>query len=55
MCSPSLSPSQGKFTQTLVLALVVGLIFLQVGDDQAGIQDRTGSLFFVVVQVRCGG
>jgi len=31
------------------LGVLMGLIFLQVGNDQRGIQDREGSLFFVAV------
>lgn len=45
---------KGKIGQSLVLSLIVGLIYLQVNDNLAGVQDRTGSLFFVVVQAVFG-
>eukprot|EP01087_Luapelamoeba_hula_P000440 TRINITY_DN1032_c0_g1_i1.p1 TRINITY_DN1032_c0_g1~~TRINITY_DN1032_c0_g1_i1.p1 ORF type:complete len:776 (-),score=126.55 TRINITY_DN1032_c0_g1_i1:171-2498(-) len=38
-----------RMMQTIVLSLMVGLVFLGVGDDQASIQDRLGALFFIVV------
>ncbi|PNW85044.1 hypothetical protein CHLRE_03g169300v5 [Chlamydomonas reinhardtii] len=41
---------RGKLAQTVFLSLVVGLIYLQVSDDLAGVQDRQGSLFFLVVE-----
>ncbi len=41
--------TKAKVIQTLVLALLVGLLYLRVGDDQASIQDREGALFFIVV------
>uniref|UniRef100_A0A1A8CEL0 ATP-binding cassette, sub-family G (WHITE), member 2a n=1 Tax=Nothobranchius kadleci TaxID=1051664 RepID=A0A1A8CEL0_NOTKA len=34
---------------TLFLALVVGALFFKVQEDQSGIQNRIGSLFFIVV------
>uniref|UniRef100_A0A669FBA6 ATP-binding cassette, sub-family G (WHITE), member 2a n=1 Tax=Oreochromis niloticus TaxID=8128 RepID=A0A669FBA6_ORENI len=34
---------------TVFLALVVGALFFNVQDDSSGIQNRTGALFFVVV------
>ncbi|XP_072232402.1 broad substrate specificity ATP-binding cassette transporter ABCG2 isoform X2 [Leuresthes tenuis] len=34
---------------TLFLALVVGALFFNVNDDQSGIQNRVGALFFIVV------
>lgn len=42
--------AKGKLAQTIFLSLVVGLIYLQVGSDLRGVQDRQGSLFFLVVQ-----
>ncbi|KXZ56662.1 hypothetical protein GPECTOR_1g597 [Gonium pectorale] len=42
--------AKGKLAQTIFLSVVVGLIFLRIGDDQRGVQDRQGSLFFLVVQ-----
>ncbi|KAG2442858.1 hypothetical protein HXX76_002937 [Chlamydomonas incerta] len=41
---------RGKLAQTIFLSLVVGLIYLQLSDDLAGVQDRQGSLFFLVVE-----
>lgn len=43
---------KGKAGQTLFLSLIVGLIYLRIKDDYRGVQDRQGSLFFVVVQAR---
>jgi ATP-binding cassette subfamily G (WHITE) protein 1 len=40
---------KGRFAQTIFLGVLMGLIFLQLGTDQRGIQDREGSLFFVAV------
>eukprot|EP00456_Euglypha_rotunda_P052471 TRINITY_DN4227_c1_g1_i14.p1 TRINITY_DN4227_c1_g1~~TRINITY_DN4227_c1_g1_i14.p1 ORF type:complete len:719 (+),score=105.36 TRINITY_DN4227_c1_g1_i14:239-2158(+) len=40
----------GRAAQTIILALIFGLIYLQLDDDQRGVQNRQGSLFFVVVQ-----
>ncbi|XP_078100385.1 broad substrate specificity ATP-binding cassette transporter ABCG2-like [Sander vitreus] len=43
---------QTSFAQiavTLFLALVVGAIFFDVQDDQSGIQNRMGALFFITV------
>jgi len=40
---------KGRFAQTLFLSILMGLIYLQLGTDQRGIQDREGSLFFVAV------
>jgi len=37
---------KGRFAQTLFLGVLMGLIYLQLGNDQRGIQDREGSLFF---------
>ena len=35
--------------QTLFLAFLVGLLFLQIGHDQSSLQDRNGSLFFICI------
>jgi len=40
---------RGRLAQTLFLSVVIGLIFLQLTNDQRGIQDREGSLFFIAV------
>lgn len=44
-----------RLMQTLFLALVVGFLYLRVGDDQRSIQDREGALFFIVVNQAMGG
>uniref|UniRef100_A0A669AXJ0 ATP-binding cassette, sub-family G (WHITE), member 2a n=1 Tax=Oreochromis niloticus TaxID=8128 RepID=A0A669AXJ0_ORENI len=41
--------SIAQVTVTVFLALVVGALFFNVQDDSSGIQNRTGALFFVVV------
>ncbi|XP_077444626.1 broad substrate specificity ATP-binding cassette transporter ABCG2 [Stigmatopora argus] len=41
--------SIAQLAVTLFLALVVGAIFFNVQDDQSGIQNRFGALFFIVV------
>ncbi|KJE97893.1 hypothetical protein CAOG_07972 [Capsaspora owczarzaki ATCC 30864] len=38
---------RARLGQTIFLGLLVGLIFLQISDDQASVQNRTGALFFV--------
>lgn len=43
---------RGKLAQTIFLSLIVGLIYLNITSDLRGVQDRQGSLFFLVVQVR---
>ena len=35
--------------QTIVLGLVIGLIYLNLGNGQASKQDRLGALFFILV------
>jgi ABC-type multidrug transport system ATPase subunit len=35
--------------QTIILAVLVGLIFLRLGYDQRDVQNRTGVLFFVMI------
>lgn len=41
--------SVAQLAVTLFLALVVGAIFFDVKDDQSGVQNRFGALFFIVV------
>lgn len=38
-----------RFVQTTILAVIVGLIFLQLGHSQVNVQDRAGVLFFVML------
>lgn len=45
---------KSKVAQTVCLALVVGLVFLRLGNDAKSVQDRQGSLFFIVVQAFFG-
>mmetsp|Transcript_26239 Transcript_26239/g.42976 ORF Transcript_26239/g.42976 Transcript_26239/m.42976 type:complete len:702 (-) Transcript_26239:333-2438(-) len=40
---------RARLGQTLFMALVAGLIYLSVSDNQVGIQNRNGALFFVTV------
>jgi len=40
-----------RLIQNIFLALLVGFLYLQIGDDQSSIQDREGSLFFVTIVV----
>ena len=40
--------------QTLFMALLVGTIYFQIGDDQGSIQDRVGSLFFMMTNQAFG-
>ena len=35
--------------QTMFFAILMGLIYLQLDNDQAGVQDRQGALFFLLV------
>jgi ATP-binding cassette, subfamily G (WHITE), member 2 len=37
-----------QLIQTVFIALLVGSIYFQIGDDQGSIQDRVGALFFVM-------
>lgn len=39
---------RAAFGQTLFMALLCGLIYLNLGNDQKSTQDRQGSLFFIV-------
>eukprot|EP00163_Fabomonas_tropica_P020214 TRINITY_DN3560_c0_g1_i4.p1 TRINITY_DN3560_c0_g1~~TRINITY_DN3560_c0_g1_i4.p1 ORF type:complete len:659 (+),score=111.51 TRINITY_DN3560_c0_g1_i4:69-2045(+) len=41
--------TKARLGQTLIFALIVGLVFLQVNDTQTGIQDRLGALFFITI------
>jgi len=38
-----------RFIQTIVLAVIVGLIFLRLGYTQVNVQDRAGVLFFIML------
>ncbi|CAK4617831.1 unnamed protein product [Aphanomyces euteiches] len=40
---------KARVGQTLFIALIVGLIYLQLDMDQAGIQSFSGAMFFVVI------
>ncbi|MEW5318451.1 MAG: hypothetical protein WDW38_009672 [Sanguina aurantia] len=40
---------KAKLAQTVFLSVIVALIFLHIKPDLAGVQDREGSLFFIVV------
>uniref|UniRef100_A0A7S3CZZ8 ABC transporter domain-containing protein n=1 Tax=Palpitomonas bilix TaxID=652834 RepID=A0A7S3CZZ8_9EUKA len=40
--------SKARLFQTVFQALLVGLIFLQTGNDSKGVQDRMGALFFIL-------
>ncbi|CEL98098.1 unnamed protein product [Vitrella brassicaformis CCMP3155] len=37
-----------RLGQTLILGLLVGLIFYQLGDGQRSVQDKNGGIFFIV-------
>jgi len=45
---------KGKLGQTIFLSLIVGLIYLNIASDARGVQDRQGSLFFIIVQTMFG-
>ena len=38
-----------RLGQTLFLGFLVGILYFDVDNNQAGIQDRQGALFFVIV------
>jgi len=40
---------QGRFATMLILSLLGGLVYLDVTDDQRGVQDRESSLFFFLI------
>jgi ATP-binding cassette subfamily G (WHITE) protein 1/ATP-binding cassette subfamily G (WHITE) protein 2 len=40
---------RASLAQSIVLSLLVGLVYLQISDDQQSVQDRQGALFFVTV------
>jgi ABC-type multidrug transport system permease subunit len=40
---------RASLAQSIVLSLLVGLVYLQINDDQQSVQDRQGALFFVTV------
>jgi len=37
-----------RLFQVVVLSVLVGLLYLRVGDDQASVQDREGALYFIM-------
>lgn len=41
--------TKGKLGQTIFFGILVGLIYLRTGNDLESVQDRQGSLFFIVV------
>jgi len=43
-----------RLIQALFMALLVGLLYLQLGNDQASIGNREGSLFFIVMSSAMG-
>jgi len=38
-----------RLGQTLVIALIAGLIFLRLSNNQQGVQDRNGAVFFILI------
>ncbi len=40
--------------QTLFLAILLGLIYLQIDNDPTGARDRTGALFFILINQAMG-
>jgi len=40
--------------QTLFLGILLGLIYLQISDDATGARDRTGALFFILINQAMG-
>eukprot|EP01087_Luapelamoeba_hula_P004661 TRINITY_DN1458_c0_g1_i3.p1 TRINITY_DN1458_c0_g1~~TRINITY_DN1458_c0_g1_i3.p1 ORF type:complete len:729 (+),score=90.59 TRINITY_DN1458_c0_g1_i3:131-2317(+) len=43
-----------RLIQTIFLALLVGILYQGIGDDQSSIQDRQGALFFITIVVAMG-
>ena len=41
--------TKARLGQTLIFSLLVGAIYWNVGDDQRGVTDATGAMFFVVI------
>lgn len=39
---------KARFAQTLLIGLLVGLVYLQLGNNQSSIRDRQGALFFLI-------
>lgn len=37
-----------RLFQTLLFAIIIGLIYLRIGSDQTSITNRVGALFFIV-------
>jgi len=47
--------SKAGILQSLFISIVMGIVYLQLGDDQASIQNRAGALFFGVIFLMFGG
>jgi hypothetical protein len=41
--------AKGKLGQTVFMGLIVALIYLKTGNDLKSVQDRQGSLFFIII------
>jgi ABC-type multidrug transport system ATPase subunit len=44
-----------RLIQTLIFSLLIGLIYLNIDDDQTSITDRVGVLFFILINQAFGG
>jgi len=40
---------RGKFVATMLVSFLIGMFFLEIGNDQAGIQNRQGALWFMAL------
>jgi len=45
---------KGRIVQAIFLAIIAGLVYLRVDNDQVGIVDRVGALFFITVSTAFG-
>eukprot|EP00762_Andalucia_godoyi_P008328 ANDGO_07356.mRNA.1 Protein white len=45
---------RAKVAQLIIMGLIIGLIFFQLGTDQNGVQNRTGAMFMLVTNVAFG-
>jgi len=43
-----------RFGQTFFMAILIGLLFLQLDNDQIGARDRQGLLFFLIINISFG-
>eukprot|EP00276_Gloeochaete_wittrockiana_P021306 CAMPEP_0184342472 /NCGR_PEP_ID=MMETSP1089-20130417/11074_1 /TAXON_ID=38269 ORGANISM="Gloeochaete wittrockiana, Strain SAG46.84" /NCGR_SAMPLE_ID=MMETSP1089 /ASSEMBLY_ACC=CAM_ASM_000445 /LENGTH=701 /DNA_ID=CAMNT_0026671353 /DNA_START=195 /DNA_END=2300 /DNA_ORIENTATION=- len=43
-----------RFLQTIFMAVIIGLLFLQLDNDQTSVNDRQGLLFFLVINISFG-